>query len=264
MAGDMWTAGAGPQPTQPRIRRIHVADLKDVLARGLDDFKAKPSYVVLLLIIYPLDGFLLFILEFNNDLLPLVFPLIAGFALVGPLAAIGLYELSRIREQGFDIPWWKAAGVFRSPTIGAIVELSIVQLLIYVAWLAAALEIYRRTFGDAMPTSITVFAHDVLATSSGWALMLVGCGISLIFAVVMLTISVVSFPLLIDRDVGAVFAVRTSVRAVLKNPMTMAIWGLIVVALLVIGSLPVLVGLALVMPVLGHATWHLYRKVVEF
>src|SRR5438309_1935086 len=93
--------------------------------------------------------------------------------------------------------------------------------------------------------------------------LVLGHGAGFRFALVTLVISAVSFPLLVDRDVGALVAVETSVRAAFANPFTMALWGLIVAALLVIGSLPFFFGLAVVMPVLGHATWHLYRKVVE-
>jgi uncharacterized membrane protein len=103
----------------------------------------------------------------------------------------------------------------------------------------------------------------VLTTPAGWTLIIVGNGVGFLFAAVVLTISVVSFPLLLDRDVGAVVAVLTSVRATLKNPLVIAAWGLIVAALLLLGSLPLFVGLAVVMPVLGHSTWHLYRKLVE-
>ena len=99
--------------------------------------------------------------------------------------------------------------------------------------------------------------------SAGWTLIFVGTGVGFLFAVVVLTISAISFPLLLDRDVGAAVALLTSIRVVAENPLTMALWGLIVAALLVIGSIPFFLGLTVVMPVLGHATWHLYRRAVE-
>lgn len=253
----------GARTVQPMIRKIGVADLGDALAKGFDDFKAKPSHVMLLVIIYPLVGLFSFKLMSGREVIPLLFPLAAGFALIGPVAAIVLYELSRIREQGLEYSWSDAVGVFRKPSIVAIIMLGAVQLVIYFAWLGAAIAIYRLTFGDAVPTSVAGFTYDVFYTSSGWALILLGCGVGFLFAVLVLTISVVSFPMLVDRNVGARVAIRTSVRAVLTNPTTMAIWGLIVAVALVIGSLPFFIGLAVVMPVLGHATWHLYRKIVE-
>jgi len=117
-------------------------------------------------------------------------------------------------------------------------------------------------FGDAPTASVPDFLRQVFMTPAGWTLIVVGNGVGFLFAVAVLAISIVSFPLLLDRDVGVLVAIRTSVRAVRRNPLIIAAWGLIVAALLVAGSLPFFVGLAVVMPVLGHATWHLYRKAV--
>lgn len=233
------------------------------MAKGLDDFKAKPTHLVLLAVIYPLAMLVAVNVAAGYELLPLVFPLVSGFALIGPVAAVGLYDMSRQREEGLDITWEHAFNIFRSHSIFAIVKLSIVLGVIYFAWLGAAFAIYRLIFGGAVPASIAEFTWQVLTTPAGWTLIIVGCGVGFVFALVVLAISAVSFPLLLDRDVGTVTAIQTSVRAFLANPMTMLIWGIIVASLLVIGSVPFFVGLAVVMPVLGHATWHLYRKVVK-
>jgi uncharacterized membrane protein len=252
----------GVSPAHPSVRRIGPADLRDALAKGLDDFVALPTFSIFLVLIYPIVGLILFRLAFGYDMLPLVFPLIAGFTLIGPLAAIGLYELSRRREQGLDVSW-EALKDFHFPCIRDIAALGVVLMGIFFAWLGAAMVIYQLTFDSWVPPTIAEFARQVFTTSSGWALIIVGCGVGFIFAVVSFTISVVSVPLLLDRDVGLATAVLTSVNAVLANPVTMALWGLIVVGALIIGSLPFLFGLAVVFPVLGHSTWHLYRKVVE-
>src|SRR5229473_655025 len=222
----------------PAVRRIAVADLRDVLARGFDDFGAYRADVVLLCIIYPVIGLVLARLAAGYDMLPLLFPLASGFALIGPFAAVGLYEMSRRREQGIAVTWADAFGVARSPSFAAILLLGLAL------------------------TAISAFLRDVFTTGMGWAMIIVGVGVGFLFAVLVLAISVVSFPLLLDRDVGLATAVRTSVRAVAANPGTMAMWGLIVAGGLVIGSIPLFVGLAIVLPVLGHSTWHLYRKVV--
>ena len=246
----------------PAIRRIAATDLRDVLAKGLADFGAYRTDVVFLCVIYPIVGLVLGRLAFGYGMLPLLFPLASGFALVGPFAAIGLYEMSRQREQGVTVTWANAFGVLRSPSFGAIVVLGLLLVVVFMAWLATAEVIYLVTLGPAPPASIAQFARDLFTTGPGWTLIVVGVGVGFLFALLVLAISVVSFPLLLDREVGVDTAVWTSVRAVAANPVPMALWGLVVAGSLVIGSLPFFVGLIVVMPVLGHATWHLYRKVV--
>jgi uncharacterized membrane protein len=263
MASSHILLGASTRPASPLIRRIAPADLMQALARGLDDFSAMPSHAVFLCLIYPLLGVLLISLSLGQSMLPLAFPLAAGFALIGPLAAIGLYELSRRREAGLDTSSRHAFDVWYSPSLGAIVALGLLLMAIFLVWLAVAESIYVADFGYTAPASIRQFVDDVFTTTAGWNLIVVGTGVGFLFAVLVLTISAISFPLLLDRDVGAAVALLTSIRVVLANPLTMALWGFIVAALLVVGSLPCFLGLTVVMPVLGHATWHLYRKAVE-
>jgi len=242
------------------VHTIGGGDLRDVLTKGWADFQAMPTFPLFLAILYPIIGLILFSVVFKSNLLQLVFPLTAGFSLIGPFAAVGLCELSRLREQGLD---GEAMKLHRAPSLHAILTLGIVLMVIFFIWLGTAQIIYQLIFGSAVPVSIADFAHQVFATPAGWTLIIVGCGVGFLFAVAVLAISVVSFPMLLDKDVDAATAVLTSIRAVLANPMTMAMWGLIVAGGLVLGSLPCLVGLAIVLPVLGHSTWHLYRKVVE-
>jgi len=247
----------------PVVRRIGIGDLRQVLARGFDDFAAYRTDVIFICAVYPLAGLFLARLAFGYEMLPLLFPIASGFALVGPVAAVGLYEMSRRREQGAEVTWAEAFRVVRSPSFGAIIVLGLLLMAVFLVWLAVAAGIYDATLGPKPPESITAFVHDVLSTSAGYTLIGVGVGVGFLFALLVLAISVVSFPLLLDRDVGLVVAIWTSLRAVAMNPAPMAVWGLIVAGSLVLGSIPLLLGLIFVMPVLGHATWHLYRKVVE-
>ena len=255
--------GAGGGPTYPIIRKIGFADLKDAAAKGIEDFWVMPTHVIFLAIIYPVVGLFLWRITFGYGVIPLLFPLVGGFALIGPFAAIGLYELSRQREKGVDVSWKHVFGVLQCRSLDGIAALGMVLLIVFVIWLTTAQSLYQSLFGYGAPESIEQFLSDILTTSEGWILIIAGNGIGFLFAVLVLTISVVSFPLLLDRDVGAMVAMHTSVRAVLRNPLMMAAWGLFVAVTLAIGSLPFFVGLAVVLPVLAHSTWHLYRKVVE-
>jgi uncharacterized membrane protein len=250
-------------PTAYVVRKISLTDLGNALRLGWEDFKAIPTHAVVLCVIYPIIGLVLFRLVLGHSLLPLLFPLAAGFTLIGPFAALGLYELSRRRERGEEAAAWDAMHVLSAPSFGAILGLGVFLFALFATWIAAADAIYVATFGYAPAASIPDFAQRVLTTTEGWSLIIIGCGVGFLFAMVALCVSVVSFPLMLDRHATAIDAIRTSVRAVMMNPIEMAAWGLVVAVFLVVGSLPFFVGLTVVLPVLGHATWHLYRKVVE-
>lgn len=262
--GEFHTGGeASTTLDLPAVRRIDLEDLREALTRGLDDFWAMPSHLVFFALVYPALGLLLARLAVGYDVLPLVFPLVAGFALVGPVAATGLYALSARREMGLESSWKDAWGVLRSPAMPSIAALGLVLMAIFVVWLYTAQSIYIWNFGYAQPESPETFLRQVLTTDAGHALIVQGVFAGFLFAVLVLAISIVSFPMMIDRHVGPVTAVLTSIRATLRNPVMVALWGAIVTAGLVIGSIPALVGLIVIMPVLGHASWHLYRRIVE-
>jgi uncharacterized membrane protein len=263
MAQSHILVGTTASSARPAIRRIDFADLKDALRAGWADFAAMPSHAIFLCIIYPVVGIVLAQFILGYAVLPFLFPLAAGFALIGPIAALGLYELSRRREAGLDSEASHALDVLHSPSIGAIAALGLLLLVIFFVWIAVAHAIYVASFGYAMPQSVSQFARDLFTSQAGWTLIIVGNAVGFLFAVLALAISVISFPLLLDREVGAATALHSSFRLVMANPLTMAMWGVIVAALLLIGSLPLFIGLAVVIPVLGHATWHLYRKAID-
>ena len=258
---EYWRAD-GQIASSPAVSKISLADLRYALAKGVEDFGANRTDVIFLCLVFPIAGLLLARFALGDGLLHLVFPLAAGFALIGPAAAVGLMEMSRRREQGRDAAWGSAFGVVRSPSFGAILLLSLVLIALYLLWMLAADAIYNLTLGPKPPASAASFLHDLFTTGAGWALIVVGIDVGALFAAAAMAISVVAFPLLLDRPIGIEAAVGTSIRAVLANPVIMAAWGFIVAACLAVGSLPCLLGLVVVLPVLGHATWHLYRRLV--
>jgi uncharacterized membrane protein len=246
----------------PAVRRIGAADLWASLREGLEDLGAVRDDVVFIAIIYPLAGLALAALAFHYELLPLVFPLVSGFALIGPVAAVGLYEISRRRERGEEVSWATALKVLHAPSLGSILGLGAILLILFVAWVVAAWSLYDATLGPQPPTTIGGFTRAVLTTPAGWTMTGIGFAIGFVFAAAAFGLSAVSFPLLLDRDVGMARAMETSLKAIRENPGTMALWGLIVAGALALGSLPAFAGLILVMPLLGHASWRLYRKLV--
>ncbi|MGY9048830.1 hypothetical protein P775_16220 [Puniceibacterium antarcticum] len=230
--------------TAPYVRRLDMSDIRDALAEGWADFTASRSDVMFIVMIYPVVGLLLVGIGLQMSMLPLLFPLLAGFALLGPVAAVGLYEISRRREHG------------------AVLVMAFYLTALFVTWMLVAAGIHKVTLGDGVPVSLSAFAEQVLTTPGGWAMILLGCGVGFGFAVIALAISVVSFPMLLDRHVGVPVAIATSVEVLRRNPRVVLTWGAVVATGLVLGAVPLLLGLIIVLPVLGHATWHLYRRAV--
>jgi uncharacterized membrane protein len=246
----------------PAVRKISNSDVWLSLRQGFADFQAYRSDVIFLCATYALVGMVLARIAFGTALLPLLFPLASGFAIVGPLAAVGLYEMSRMREKGVAVGWANAFDVLKAPTIAGIAALGMLLIALFLAWLAVAWIIFDNTLGPTVPALPATFLREVFTTTAGQTMIVVGMGVGFLFALLAMMLSVVSFPLLVDRDTGLDTAIRTSFRAVIANPGPMALWGLLVAAILLAGTAVVFVGLVVAVPVLGHATWHLYRKLV--
>ncbi|KIC11963.1 cytochrome C oxidase subunit I [Leisingera sp. ANG-M1] len=254
--------GAGVKEI-PEARTLTMDDIIHSLAAGLEDFAACRSDAMFLVLFYPLIGIAMVVMSLSMNLLPLIVPMIMGFAILGPVAAVGLYEMSRRREAGAEPQWLDAFAVLRSPAFGAILVLGLYLAGLFMVWLVAADMIYSRTLGPEPPESIASFAAAVVTTREGWIMAIAGGAVGAGFAFAALAVSLVSFPLLLHRHVGLPVAVATSLKVFRKSPVVCLTWGFIVGTALLLGSIPFLVGLIFAVPILGHATWHLYRRAVQ-
>lgn len=246
----------------PDIRRITIDDLNRALAEGWKDFRDKRGDLLFIGILYPVICLIAAVVTFNDPLLPLFFPLVAGLSIAGPAVASGFYELARRREEGLDSSWWHFLDPLNGRNRVPLAMLTAGLAILFVGWLVVAYAIYAVTFGADTPLRIGDVFSQLFTTRAGWQLIVLGNLAGLGFAVVTLIFGVVSFPMVVDKPVDAVLAVRTSVAAVRKNPRELFGWGLRVAGLLLLGLLPAGIGLAVVLPWLGYATWHLYTKLV--
>jgi uncharacterized membrane protein len=245
------------------IRRIGREDVRAALRAGFADFLAKRGDLVFIGFVYTLVGLVTAVAALGYPLLAWFFPLAAGLSLLGPLTCTGFYELARRREAGLEANWWHFFDILRHPSRGQIALVAGVLIGLFLAWVAAAALIYRLFLGDAPPASVGSFLATLFGTPQGWGMIVVGNIVGLAFAVVVLAVSLVSLPMLVDRRVDGGTAIATSIHAVRANPAATARWGLTVAVLLVLGSIPLFLGLAVVLPVLGYATWHLYARLID-
>ncbi len=254
--------------TQPPAEALPVkpltpADLDWALKAGWDDFKDKRGDLLLVPLIYPVVGFIASAFAFNANLFPLLFPLVAGLSILGPAAAAGFYELARRREEGIDANWWHFLDPLKGRQRLGLAMLTAMLAVLFVCWLGAAYAIYQNTLGRMGPPTPAFVMQNVLTTSAGWTMIVAGNLVGLVFAVVTLAVSAISFPLIVDKgNADPLAAVMTSVAAFRRSPGAMLRWGAMVAAILLVGALPLFVGLAVALPVLGYATWHLYTRAV--
>jgi uncharacterized membrane protein len=255
-------------PTRARtkpipVRTISDEDLRWSLRQGYDDFGELRGDLVFAGLIYTLIGLAAVVMTTSRPLMPFFFPVVAGIALLGPVTAVGFYELARQREKGKDVHWFNFLDVRKRPSLDDMGMVAGLLLVIFLGWLLVAGALYALIFGWATPTSIGGFLSAVLTTPRGWALIVAGALVGAIFGWFVLALSVVSLPMLVDCDVSAAEAVSASWRAAHANKGEMIRWGILVAALLVLGSIPLFVGLAFVLPWLGYSTWHLYTRMID-
>lgn len=246
----------------PDVRRISASDLNWALEEGWRDFREKRGDILFVGVLYPVICLVAIVVTFNNPLMPLFFPLVAGLSIAGPAVASGFYELARRREDGDDPSWWHFLDPLRGRSRIPLATLTMVLAGLFIAWLIAAYAIYGATFGVHAPLNVGSFLREVFTTPAGWALIVLGNLAGLAFAIVTLVVSVVSFPMVVDKPVDAGTAIQTSIAATRQNPREVFGWGLRVAGLLFLGTLPAGIGLAVVLPWLGYSTWHLYTRLI--
>ena len=256
-------APANVVSADPVVRRIDANDLSWAIAEGWRDFREKRGDLIFAGVLYPLIGLVTAAVFLNNQLLPLLFPLVAGLSILGPAVASGFYELARRREDGEDAGWPHFLDPLRGRSRTALATLTGGLGVLFLGWLACAWAVYQATVGRLDPVGLAGFTDALLHTRQGWTMILLGNLIGGAFAVATLILSVVSFPLVVDKPVDAGTAVLASIRAIRANPGAIAQWGVRIALLLLLGAIPAFIGLAVVLPVLGYATWHLYTRLIE-
>lgn len=260
------TVSAAPRGEQTKlipVRTITDEDLRLSLRQGYADFGELRGDLVFAGLIYTFIGLAAVVMTTSAPLIPYFYPVVAGIALLGPVTALGFYELARRRESGQEVHWFNFIDVRKRPTLDDMGMVAGLLLVIFVGWLVAAGLLYALLFGWATPTSVGGFLSEVFTTPRGWALIIGGAIVGAIIGWFVLALSVVSLPMLVDCDVSAADAVSASWRAAHANKGEMIRWGIVVAALLVLGSIPLFVGLAFVLPWLGYSTWHLYTRLID-
>jgi uncharacterized membrane protein len=255
--------GALARRADPFVREITVSDVNEAWAQGMRDFQAAPIYGLAFGGFYAAAGIVIVSSATMLGVSYLVYPLSAGFALIGPFAAVGLYEVSRCREAGMPLSWYHVLGVIVEQRNRQLAWLAFVVLFIFIVWMYQVQLLFALFVGLHSFTTLKDMLSVLTTTPEGIAFLLLGNAIGVLLSVILFALTVVSIPLVLDHDIDFVTAMITSVRAVVANPAPMLGWGFTVGVLLVLASLPFFLGLVVVLPILGHATWHLYRKVVD-
>lgn len=254
------TAAPRPAVRHP-VNTITYTDVVKSLRDGLRDFQRAPLYGLFFGFVYAAFGWLLLYLMIGVGLGSYVYPMATGFALVAPFAAAGLYEVSRRIEAGEPLSFGAVLGCVFGRGGKAVGVMAIVTTFSYIIWLDIAAALYVMFF-SMKPPRFMALLDAILTTPRGFVFFVVGNGVGAVLALIVFSIMAVSLPMVFDRDVDFVTAMITSVKSVLANPKPMLLWCAIIGALVGLSIASVFVGLLVTLPILGHATWHLYRRVV--
>jgi len=250
-----------PPSEIPTVATITTADLRSVLIAGAADFRRAPLFGLFFSVFYVLGGITLVLAFRATGQSWWAIPFIVGFPLLAPFAAVGLYEVSRALDSFEKPSWGRVLGVVFAQRNRQIPSMAVVVLLLFMFWVFVGHSIFALFMGMSALTNITS-SYDALLTSEGVTMLVVGTIIGGGFSMFLFCITVVSLPLLLDREVDFVTAMITSFACVLRNPVPMLIWAFLVGVILLIAMVPAFLGLIIAMPVLGHASWHLYRKLL--
>ena len=252
---------AAPQPKM-RINHLDMKDVRAALADGIADFRRYPVFGLFFGGIYALGGLFIVVVLSLYHLPWMIIPVAIGFPLIGPFVAVGLYEISRRHERGEPISWRGIlTEVFRQRE-RQLSWMAFVVLFVFWIWIYQVRLLLALFLGFKIPASLAAFATIVTTTPEGMLFLLVGTIVGGVIATVLFSLTVISMPLLLDQEIDFVTAMLTSIRTVTENPTPMLTFGLIVAATAVISMLPLFAGLFVALPVLGHATWHLYRRAI--
>ena len=246
----------------PSVAKIGFEDLRYALANGMRDFARAPGYGLFFGGFYALGGVVLIYGTFVLGMLWLAYPLVIGFALIGPFVATGLYEVSRRIENNIELSWGEVLSVMWLQHRRELGWMAFVMLFVFWIWMYQIRTLVAVFFGSAGFADFQGFVDAVFTTSNGWNFLIAGHLAGAIISLVLFSITVVSCPLLLDKEVDFVTAMITSIRSVLASPVMMLGWGAFVVVAVLLSAIPAFLGLLVVLPILGHATWHLYRRAI--
>ena len=259
--GVVQSTGTAPR-SDPVVRAITLTDVNEAWAQGIRDFRAAPAYGLVFGGLYAVGGIIIIACVTALGLGYLAYPLAAGFALIGPFAAVGLYEVSRRREAGMVLTWRAVLGSIFEQRNSQLAWMGLVTMLFLVVWLYQVQLLVALFLGTRSFPTLHAFLVALTTTPEGLIFLFLGNAIGALLSIALFSITFVSFPLLLDRDLDFVTAMITSVRAAITSPVAAIGWAICIVVLLILASLPFFLGLVVVLPILGHTTWHLYRKIV--
>ena len=244
----------------PDIRDMEMGDIPYALAAGWRDFRRKPMMGLFFSHVYVVGGWLMYIFFFVTGQVWWALPFTVGFPLLAPFLAVGLYEVSHRLEQGeTDFRRNDIFGVVWRQRLRQLPLMSWVIIVYFLFWSFFAHMLFALFMGPSALMNVSS-SYAYLLQPEGLLMLLTGTGFGAVFAFVLFCLTVISLPLLLDKELDFVTAMLTSIAVVKRNPKVMIAWGIVIAGLTFLAMLPALLGLFIALPVLGHASWHIYRR----